>query len=134
MHRAWRAPRRLVLILALVLVMVGVAAAAGPVAFAASPSITVVAPTIEQIRTTGSGFSWGGQVVVEVYDSHYNLVTWQYTTASYSYCSLFGCFPGGLISVTQNVAACWQVDHVIAYDYSTGAWSNWSNVTVACVE
>ena len=133
MYRAWRAPRRLVLVLALVLVMVGISAAAGPAAFAASPSITASSPGDNAITTIGSGFTWGGQVVVEVYDSHYHLADWQYTTASYGYCTLFRCFPGGQIDVGMNVAPCWQTDHMIAYDYGTSTWSNWSDIWVQCV-
>lgn len=133
MYGMVRTPRRLVLALALVLAMVGISAAAGPAAFAASPSITASSPGDNAITTIGSNFTWGGQVVVEVFDSHYNLADWRYTTASYGHCSLTFCFLGGMIDVGMNVAPCWQTDHVIAYDYATGSWSNWSNIWVQCV-
>jgi ABC-type phosphate transport system substrate-binding protein len=99
---------------------------------ATPPTITATSPADLQITVTGSGFSIGDSVVVEVYNSNYQLTNYYYTTATESCLWWHGLVCGGTINMTRNVSACASV-HVIAYDYGLATWSNWSDVYVGCL-
>ena len=136
MKNPFRTMRRVALVVLLAGSVTGLALATegAPASHAASyPAITATASSYQQIHVTGNGFSFGGSVVVEVYDAGYHLTNWQYTTASSTYCSRYYCVLGGYVNVTMDVTPCWQTDHVIAYDYNTSTWSNWSDVYVRCI-
>jgi hypothetical protein len=138
------------LILASLVLAVGglsVAATAAPAAHAAAPP-----PSIStQIGTTyysngdwsasahvqGQYFTPGGSVKVEVFNGSLTLVTSETVTASQLNCHQVGVRL--VCSGTAGTIDTWlflgyhppvQTYHVIAYDYSTGQWSNWSAATL----
>jgi hypothetical protein len=141
MKRLLRNSKLVILTMVLALVGLTVAATASPAAHAATtlttPTITTSvlyygSPEEATLNIQGANFTLGGSVKVEVLDSSWNLVYSRTITAS------FNCYRAGLRLVCTGGAFSTgfvfyfppsppKTYYVIAYDYGTGRWSNWSS-------
>ena len=121
-----------------------VAATAAPAAHAATtPTITTSvfyygSPEQATLDIQGVNFTPSGSVKVEVFNSSFHLV-WSTTVTA----SSLTCYPapppvhvvcsGGAFAANYwlvQLPPTTQTYHVIAYDYGTGRWSNWSQQSI----
>jgi hypothetical protein len=93
----------------------------------ATPSISAQY-AFPSMHVTGSNFTPGGSVFVEVLDPNLNVVGTTTTTATaYGGCTRYVCAPGGNIDTTVLAPSVPLIRpvYVIAYDYGSGTESNW---------
>jgi hypothetical protein len=132
----------------LLLALGGLAAALGmPAAHAAPTALVLTNPTIKTsvffygspegatLNVQGSGFTPSGSVLVEEFDSGFHLVLARTVTASpycrggvIPICGFSGAFSTGFEFVDPPVPP--KTYYVIAYDYGSGKWSNWSSQAI----
>jgi hypothetical protein len=128
---------RLALLVALLaLGGLGLAASPAPAAHAGStPSITAQGGA-QVFYVNGTDFTPNGKVMVQVYDSTWIFVTNKYTTAlgphfvchTSSIGTICGLDQGG--EVGASFVSQPGTFHMLAYDVSSGTWSNWSTAHV----
>ncbi|MBV9282218.1 MAG: hypothetical protein JOZ41_19220 [Chloroflexi bacterium] len=139
MRRILRDGRLAILAFLLLLGSAGAAARTATTAHAANPPTITATGSNAWVWVSGAGFTPNGSVLVQVYDTNWNLEVYNVIKAAgpHTYCR-YGPIPvcglldpGGEIST--GLGASTGYVNVMAYDYGSSSWSNWSTTYVSSV-